>query len=291
MANAISLAIIPNMALEQTRTGELAMWKGVAGPNAARNGVFAAELARAGMTGPEQAIEGKWGLWHALGKFDWEPFGGRGGPFRLTTTLLKYFPSVIHSQSPITAALELNEMVDPEDIEAVAIESYWVAGRFVDRKNPLWHPATRETADHSIPYCVVAALLDGKITEHSFSARRIRDPRLVALLERTTIRENPEYSRLHPHAWPCRIELTLRGGKKAVVETRYFKGHPKRPLTDAEVETKFRSLAERALGAKRADAILAKAWKLEKLADIGELLGLLEVRGAKRPPQTKKRKS
>ena len=291
MANAISLAIIPNMALEQTRTGELAMWKGVAGPNAARNGVFAAELAREGMTGPEQAIEGKWGLWHALGKFDWEPFGGRGGPFRLTTTLLKYFPSVIHSQSPITAALELNEMVDPEDIEAVAIESYWVAGRFVDRKNPLWHPATRETADHSIPYCVVAALLDGKINEHSFSARRIRDPRLAALLERTTVRENPEYSRLHPHEWPCRIELTLRGGRKEVVETRYFKGHPKRPLTDAEVETKFRSLAERALGTKRADAFLAKAWKLEELADIGELLGLLEIRGAKHPPQTKKRKS
>lgn len=124
MGNAISLAIIPNMALEQTRTGELAMWKGVAGPNAARNGVFAAELARAGMTGPEQAIEGKWGLWHALGRFEWLPFGGRGGPFRLTQTHLKYFPAVIHAQSPITAALELHGKVEPGEIKAVSIDSY-----------------------------------------------------------------------------------------------------------------------------------------------------------------------
>jgi len=289
MGNAISLAIIPNMALEQTRTGELAMWKGVAGPNAARNGLFAAELARAGMTGPEQAIEGKWGLWHALGRFEWQPFGGRGRPFRLTQTLLKYFPSVIHSQSPITAALELHGKVDPAGIEAIAIDSYWVANRFTDRSNPLWRPATRETADHSIPYCVVAALLDGGISEDSFSARRIRDPLLAGLLERTTIREDPDYSRLHPHEWPCRIELTLRGGGKKSAEVRYFKGHPKRPLTDAEVETKFRGLAEEALGKKRTDAVLEKAWKLEKLADVRELLGLLKFGGAKRRPKAKKK--
>jgi len=66
---------------------------------------------------------------------------------------------------------------------------------------------------------------------------------------------------------------------------------PGQVTTDAEVETKFRSLAEKALGTKRTDAFLAKAWKLEELADIGELLGLLEIRAAKRPPQTKKRKS
>ncbi len=276
MGNAISLALVPNMAMEQTRTGELAMWKGVAGPNAARNGLFAAELARAGMTGPDHAIEGKWGLWHSLGRFEWQPFGGRGGPFRLTTTLLKYFPSVIHSQSPITAALELHGKVAPEDIEAIAISTYWVAERYVDRNNALWHPATRETADHSIPYCVVAALLDGGITEDSFSARRIRDPRLVRLLERTTIREDPAHSKLHPREWPCRIELRLRGGGSRSAEVSYFKGHPKRPLTDAEVEAKFRGLAEEALGRKRADAVLAAAWKLERLKNVGDLLKLLK---------------
>lgn len=285
MGNAISLAVIPNMALEQTRTGELAMWKGCAGPNAARNGVFAAQLAREGMTGPQQAIEGKWGLWHALGRFEWLPFGGRGGPFRVTQTHIKYYPAVVHAQTPITVAVELHGAVVPGDIEAVAIDTYWVAQRYTDRNNPTWHPATRETADHSIPYCVAAALLDGGITEESFSGKRIRDPRIAALIEHTTIREDPSHSRAHPREWPCRIEVTLRGGGKKAAEARYFKGHAKRPLSDGEIELKFRTLAEQALGKKRADAVLAAAWKLEKLADIGELLSLIRIanRDSRRP--------
>jgi len=281
MGNAISLAVIPNMALEQTRTGELAMWKGCAGANAARNGVFAAQLAREGLTGPEQAIEGKWGLWHALGRFEWQPFGGRGGAFRVTQTHIKYYPAVVHSQTAITVAAELHGAVDPKDIEAITIDTYWVAQRYADRNNPTWHPATRETADHSIPYCVAAALIDGGISAESFTGERIRDRRLTALIERTSIREDPSFTKAHPAEWPCRIELTLRGGKKKVAEARYFKGHAKRPLSDQEIELKFRTLAEKALGKKQADAVLATAWKLEQLSDIGELLELLKFRSGK----------
>ena len=277
MGNAIALGVIPNMALEQTRTGELSMWKGCAAADAARNGVFAAQLAQEGLTGPGQAIEGKWGLWHPLGKFRWQPFGGRGGPFRVTQTHIKYFPAVVHAQTPITVALELHGKAQPEEIEAIAIETYWVAERYVDRANALWRPATRETADHSLPYCVVAALLDGRIASSSFSAARIRDPLLNALIERTTLRENPEFTRAHPGEWPCRIELTLRGGRRLAAEARYFKGHAKRPLSDEEIERKFRALSVPLLGRKRADAVLAAAWKLERLSDIGELLKLIKV--------------
>lgn len=275
MGNAIALGVIPNMALEQTRTGELSMWKGCAAANAARNGVFAAQLAKEGLTGPAQAIEGRWGLWHPLGKFQWQPFGGRGGPFRIAGTHIKYFPAVVHAQTPITVAVELHGKVKTEEIEAVAIDTYWVAERYVDRNNALWHPATRETADHSLPYCVAAALLDGGITEASFSARRIRDPRIAALIERTTMREDPAFTRRHPQEWPCRIELNLRGGGKRAAEAPYFKGHAQRPLSDAEIERKFRGLAEKPLGRKRSDAVLAAAWKLEKLPDIGKLLELI----------------
>lgn len=282
MGNAISLAIIPNMALEQTRTGELAMWKGCAGANAARNGVFAAQLARAGLTGPEQAIEGKWGLWHALGKFDWQPFGGRGGPFRIAQTHIKYYPAVVHAQTPITVAAGLHGAVAPQDIEAIAIETYWVAERYVDRANALWHPATRETADHSIPYCVAAALIDGGITEKSFSARRIRDSLIARLIERTTIRERPDFSQRYPGEWNCRIELTLRGGGYRAHKARYFKGHAQDPLTDTEIEMKFRGLAARVLTPVQINRVLFTAWQLEKLDDIGELLALFRFRPGKR---------
>lgn len=278
LANAISLAIIPNMALEETRRGELAMWKGCAAANASRNGLFAAELAGEGMTGPQFAIEGRWGLWHPLGRFDWRPFGGRGGPFRVTRTHLKYYPAVVHAQSPIAAALELRAAVASEDIESLVIESYWVANRYTDRASPLWRPATRETADHSIPYVVAAALLDGDITAASFSPERIGDPRMARLLACTSLVENADFTRRHPTEWPCRIEATMRGGAKKSVESRYFKGHAEAPLSDAEVEGKFRRLAESTMPAARVDAVLEKAWALESLDDIGELLELLDFR-------------
>ena len=278
MGNAISLAVVPNLALEQTRTGELAMWKGCAAANASRNGVFAAQLAHEGLTGPEQAIEGKYGLWRNLGKFEWRPFGGKGGPYRVTRTHIKYFPAVIHAQTPITVALELHGKMPPGEIEAIAIDTYWIAERYTDRRNALWRPATRETADHSIPYCVIAALIDGGITEASFEESRIRDRRIGELLERTTMRENAAYTRAHPDEWSCRIELTGRNGKKQSAEALFFKGHAKRPLSDPEIEEKFRGLAKKALPRARIDGILKKAWTLEASPDVGDLLALVDYR-------------
>ena len=272
MGNAIALAAVANLTLDETRRGELAMWKGCAAANAARNGIFAAQLAAEGMTGPELAIEGKWGLWHPLGHFEWAPFGGRGAPFRVTQTHLKYYPAVVHAQTPIAAAIDLHRAMAPQDIASIAIESYWVANRYTDRTSPLWRPGTRETADHSVPYCVIAAMLDGDITAESFSARRLRDPVVSGLLERTTITENPEFTRLHPEEWPCRIVVTGRGGERKAAEARHFRGHAKRPLSDAEIERKFRALTTRRLTREQADVILATAWRLEQLADIGELL-------------------
>ena len=278
MGNAIALALVPNMALEQTRTGELAMWKGCAAANASRNGVFAAQLAREGLTGPGQAIEGKWGLWRVVGKFQWQPFGGRGGPYRVTETHIKYFPAVIHAQTPITVALDLHGKIPPDDIEALAIETYWIAERYVDRGNALWRPATRETADHSIPYCVIAALLDGGITEASFTDARIRGSQVRHLLERTTMRENPAFTKSHPDEWRCRIELTGPGGKKRAAESRYFKGHARQPLSDGELEQKFEALARKVLPPGRIRRILRKSWSLEALPDAGELLALFDYR-------------
>jgi 2-methylcitrate dehydratase len=282
MRQALALVIVPNMALEETRLGELSMWKGCAAANAARNGVFAAQLAAEGLTGPDYAIEGRWGMQHAVGKFEWQPFGGEGenggAPYKVTQTHLKYYPAVVHAQTPISAALQLHRELGGAEIQSVAIESYWVANRYTDRASPLWHPATRETADHSLPYIVIAALRDGDITEHSFSPKRIADPKLQDLLTRTTLTEKPEYTALHPRAWPCRIEVVTKSGAHKAAEVQYFRGHAKNPLSDAEVEHKFRTLAAPVMDAARIDAILATCWRLEKLADIGELLEQFQFR-------------
>jgi 2-methylcitrate dehydratase len=280
IGQAIALAVTPNLALEQTRLGELSMWKGCAAANAARNGVFAAILAAAGLTGPDDAIEGKAGLQHAVGKFEWAPFGGRGGPFRVCETHLKFFPAVVHSQSPIAAALELHAKVKPEAIEAIVVDSYWVANRYTNRASPLWQPGTRETADHSLPYIIAAALIDGTINEASFDEDRLRDPRIADLMKRMTLREKPEFTRLHPTKWPCVIEVTTRDGRKLSAAVEYFKGHARNPLSDHEVEHKFRELTDGRLEAGQTDRILETVWKLDTLSDIGQLIDLLAIKGA-----------
>ena len=276
MAQAISLAAVPNVAMEQTRLGELSMWKGCAAANAARNGIFAAMLAADGLTGPDAPLEGKWGLSRAVGAFEWAPFGGRGGPFRVAETHLKYFPAVVHSQSPITAAMQLSAGLDVTSVERVDVDTYWVARRYTDRNSPLWHPGTRETADHSLPYIIAAALIDGTISADSFAEERLYDPRITHLMGCMELREVPAFTELHPVKWPCRIVITLKDGTKREAYTEYFKGHAKNPMTDAEVETKFRTLTSARVSTAQADKALAVLWQLDEVTDVSEIVGLFQ---------------
>ena len=103
------------------------MWKGVAAPNATRNGVFAALLAAEGMTGPDNAIEGSHGLRELVGKFELGELASAQGEFAITRSNLKFFLSEYHSQAPITAALELSREVNADAIESITIYTYWFA--------------------------------------------------------------------------------------------------------------------------------------------------------------------
>jgi 2-methylcitrate dehydratase len=277
MAQAIALAITPNLALEQTRTGEISMWKNYAAANAARNGIFAAVLAKEGITGPAEAMDGKWGLQSVVGKFEWAPFGGRGGPFRVTQTHMKYYPAVVHSQSGIAAALELHSQVDPAEIESIKVETYWVARRYADRAVPSWRPRTHETAHLSVPFVLAAALLDGTITTETYSDARRADPRLQALLDKMTVIENPDFTKAHPQKWPYRIELILRSGKPVVAHAEYFKGHAKNPMSDAEVEAKYRELMAPVLQESQINQLLSTLWTMERLPDIGDVISLTGI--------------
>lgn len=278
--NAISLAVTPNVTLGQTRLGELSMWKGCAAANGVRNGVFAALAAKVGLTGPDAPIDGPWGLKRVLGDFAWAPFGGPGTPFRIAQTHIKFYPAVVHGQSPIQAALQLREKVDVHAIDAIRLDTYWVAERYVDRASPLWRPTTRETADHSLPYLVAAALLDGDISEATFAPERIADPALLALMTKIEVREDARLDAAYPEGWGCRIAAESRSGERHEVEVKYFKGHARSPLTDAEVEAKFRRLVEARMGHEEAGALLQALWRLDESNDVRTVLDLMRVKHA-----------
>src|SRR5947199_6958259 len=279
MGHAISIAITSGVPLGVTRIGELSMWKGCATAAAVRIGVFAAELAAEGMTGPGEPFEGRNGLWQHLGVEapKWEGFGGGAKPFRITGTSFKAYPSVIHTQGPISLVLELRQRVGVAEIESVHMATYGEAVRRTAMEAEKWNPETRETADHSIPYLVAAAFQDGGVTPATFAPSRIQDPALRQLIKKLTVVEEPEFTRRYPAESCTRIEVTTTDGRRVAAETSHPKGHYRNPLTDGEVEGKFRGLASGVLGAEGCDRVLSEVWNLENAPTLDRLFESLVI--------------
>ncbi|MPS28128.1 MAG: MmgE/PrpD family protein [Alcaligenaceae bacterium] len=282
-AQAIALAVTPNLALEATRRGALSEWKGCAAGNAARNGLFAALLAREGLTGPEQAIDGAHGLRELVGRFDLPELTARGAGFRIGQAHLKRFLAEFHAQSPITAALELARKVSHADIARIILHTYHFAWSEVGHEPEKWRPTTRETADHSLPYMISATLIDGDFSDAVFEPARLADERIHALASRLAVEEDPELSARFPAFVPCRLEIVTHGGERHVATVDYPRGHAANPMDDAEVEEKFLRLAGRHLdeaGARRALDIL---WRLDASETLEELWSVLTIGVEERP--------
>ena len=279
MGNAVSIAITSGVPLGVTRIGELSMWKGCATAAAIRTGVFAAELAAEGLTGPGHPFEGRDGLWQHLGieAPKWERFGGTGEAFRINATSFKAYPSVIHTQGPIGLTLELRRQVSVPQIESVRVATYGEAVRRTAAEAEKWDPETRETADHSIPYLVAAAIRDGAVTPATFTPSRIKDPALRPVIKKLTVVEEPEFTRRYPAESCTRVEVTTTDGRRVTAETSHPKGHYRNPLSDTEVEEKFKGLAMGALGAQRCDQVLAEVRGLERAATLDGLFESLMI--------------
>jgi 2-methylcitrate dehydratase len=277
IAQAIALAVTPNIALHATRRGELSMWKGAAAGNAARNGVFAALLAAEGMTGPDKAIDGSDGVRELLGTFEIGEFGGNGRPFQLPRADFKYFLSEFHSQSPITAAIELRRQIAAEDIEAVTVHTYHFTWSEIGRGPEKWHPTTRESADHSLPYILAAVLIDGRFSDDIFSPERISDRRILDMASRISVKEDKDYSLQFPAKIPCRIEIRTKSGKALTARVDYPRGHSSNPMTDAEVSDKFRMLAGRKLPKEQVERALETIWAFDAAKGLDALFESIRI--------------
>ena len=288
LTHAVNLAGVANIALRQTRVGDMSMWKASAFSNATRNGLFAVQLAREGMTGPSPIFEGEKGFMKLVsGPFDLPPFGGEGMPvaaFKILDTYIKHYPVEYHAQTAVEAALLLRQQLfDAEGREAwrgirqIDIASYDVAIEIIGKDEEKWHPRTRETADHSFPYCVAAALLDGTVTWRSFDAKRLGDARLLELMDKTRVVQAPDFIGRYPDAMPTRLTVRTDAGKDYTHQVDVPLGHPRNPMSDREVEDKFRSLAARQLSAARIQRIIDAVWTLDRCSDVAALMPLLKV--------------
>ncbi|MFN0054624.1 MAG: MmgE/PrpD family protein [Planctomycetales bacterium] len=279
---ALNLAGTPNVTLRQTRAGELSEWKGCAFANASRNGLFATMLAAEGLTGPAPIFEGEMGFFQQVsGPFTLAKLGGEIAgdcDFMITKTSIKFWPAEYHSQSAIHAALELRPQIgDLRRLKSLDIHSFDAAVDIIGKDPEKWRPQTRETADHSLPYCTAVALVDGDVTLESFSDARLRDESLLDLVARIKIHRDPALTARYPRGIPNRLVATLDDGRQLVAENEFPRGHDQNPMSDAEVEAKFRRLAAGRLDAGRQDQVLKLCWRIDELTGVGELLRLFPV--------------
>jgi 2-methylcitrate dehydratase len=281
--HAINIAGVHCAAFRQARVGELSHWKGVAFANAARLGVYAALLARAGMTGPAPIFEGAMGFEKELGVslgnvaevFDKKraAMKGKGPASMILKTSIKYWPAEYHSQSAIEAALFLRKEAGPGvEMKSMTIESHDASVDIIGSEPEKWKPKTRETADHSLPYITAIAFLDGEVTEKQFQPARFTDPEIWKFLERVKVERNAELSSLYPEAVANIVHVELADGRRLSKRVDYPLGNAKNPLKDSELEGKFNSLAVPKVGAEQAQKIVDLVWKLDGAANVNELM-------------------
>jgi 2-methylcitrate dehydratase len=258
--------------------GHLTNMKNTADPMAVQAGICAALLAREGYTGPVGVIEGKEGLIEVLNNVRWntdELLRGLGEEFLITRCSHKPFPTMKLTHEPITAALRVcsDHAIVPDEVKEILVET---TSRAVDiLADPgKYAPDTKETADHSLPYVIAAAVMDGTVLPTSFSVRRLHDARLRDLTRRVKVVANPEIDALFPKVKRARVTITTVTGQQYTAQTDVAKGDPEDPLTDDEIVAKFQANAEEYISEQRIDEIIHATWRFESLESVSDFMAL-----------------
>ncbi len=275
LGNALSLALVPHIALRQTRAGELSMWKGCATAAAVRNGVFAAQLAQLGMTAPPEPFEGKDGLWERVtGPFEFS-LPVHSDRFIVEETSIKLHPAEYHSQAFLDLVPSILQQVGLDRIASIDIETYWLCYSEIGSEPAKWEPASRETADHSLPFILATALRDGALSLDSFNESNIHDAELRSLMHRIKIEHNAEFTKRFPDELVNRLVVTDTSGQKHPFNGTYPRGHFRNPASEADVAAKFAALAKGVVSPRQRDEIQAAIADVERCADASSLIDVL----------------
>jgi 2-methylcitrate dehydratase PrpD len=238
---------------------------------AAFNGVLSADLARAGFTGASHILEGDRGFFRATSESYDETriTDGLGARWKISENCYKLHSCCGHTHSAVDCALDLRATID-RPISAIAIETY-AAGHAI-AGNP--HPQTPYQAKFSIAYCVAAALLDGRVGLEQFSAERLADPAILALLHRTRVTVAGDLTAKYPAAWPARVAIVLEDGRVLLAAADYPRGNPENPVSTADLEAKFTGLVAPRFGEAAAQRALDA---VRSLVDCPDLAGVFAV--------------
>src|SRR3954468_17687841 len=240
--HAIGISASRHCTLGAVTAGKLTMMKNTVDPMATQSGVFAALLASKGYTGPEHVIDGKEGLTHCFGP-EWDLSvltDALGASWRITQCGMKFFPTEALTHTPISAVLDLVKKNDlrPDDVEKIRIRSLARAADILSDPSK-YDPHTKETADHSLPYVIAAALVDRQVTPAQFTMEKILDRKIREQLNKVEVVADPEIEKVFPALQRVIVQIQTRDGRLFDKQLDFPKGDPRNPLTDQEIEEKF----------------------------------------------------
>jgi len=280
MVAAVGISGSSHFTLGGVVAGHLTNMKNTADPLAAQAGVLAALMAREGYEGPVEVIEGKEGLFEVLNNVEWQPewlLKGLGEEFMITQCSYKAFPTEALTHQPISAALQVcqEQSLAAEDISQILVETT-ARGADILSDPSKYQPTTKETADHSLPYVIAAAVADGNVLPDSFSDKKLKDPRIWDLLGKIKVVADPEIDAMFPGVKRARVSITTNSGETHTAQVDHAKGSPQNPMSDEEIVSKFRANAGDILNKEQQDQVIDLTWRFDELEDIGEYMGLLK---------------
>src|SRR5438270_4704404 len=276
--HAVGISASRHCTLGAVTAGKLTMMKNTVDPMATQSGVLAALLAEKGYTGPEHVIDGKEGLTHVF-KPDWKLnllTDALGETWRITQCGMKAFPTEALTHTAISAVLDLVKSNDlhPDSVQKIQIRSLARAADILSDHSK-YDPRSKETADHSLPYVMAAALVDRQVTPPQFTMAKIMDPKIREQLQKVEVVADPEIEKVFPALQRVIVHIDTRDGRSFNKQLDFPKGDPRNPLTDADVEEKFAALAEGVLTSAAQQRVQAAVWNLEHVDSVAELIALM----------------
>jgi len=249
--------------------------KNTVDPMAVEAGVYAAQLAQLGYTGPEHVVDGKEGLVDTLGpEFELDILTtDLGSDWRILKCSMKAYAAEALTHSPITAVLKIvkEKQLKPEDISLILVKTVARAADILSDPSK-YKPTSKETADHSLPYCLAVAVVDGIVTPTQFKEEKLKDPRIWQLLPQIKVVAEPEFEKLFPKLKVTEVTITTISGDKYTLRIDYPKGDYRDPMSESELLDKFDSMVLEKAGKEHRDRMVDLIMNLEKIQNVQEFM-------------------
>jgi 2-methylcitrate dehydratase len=293
MVSAMGISAARTFSPGAVTAGKLTNMKNTVDPWAGRMGTESALFARGGFSGPEHIIDGKEGLFavfkHVQYKGEPATFDGEGlvkdlpnsakSHYRILDCGMKSFPIEALSHAPLTAMMKTikENKIKADEVKEIKVEVIARAADILGDPHK-YRPDSKETADHSLPYCMAVGLVDGMVTPLQFKEERVLDKSLIPIMDKVKVVANDEFEALFPKFQPSRVTITTNDGKQHATRVDVPKGDPRDPMTEEEIAVKFNALGKDVIGDDQRKKLQHCIMNLDTAKNFNELFELATKR-------------